>query len=281
MTEPYYQDDLVTLYHGEALDILRQLPDASVDVLLTDPPYSSGGAFRSDRNAEPTTKYRGWSQNPDGSSRAPTAVYGSFAGDSRDQRSFLAWVGAWSFQALRMTRTGGHAFMFSDWRQLPLATDALQLGGWVWRGLAVWDKGVGRPMRGRFRNHLEFVVWATNGATVEESDDYPSALISVPTVPPYDRQHVTQKPVRLLEHLLRLAPASSTVVLDPFSGSGSTLVAAKALGRKAIGIELDESYCEIAAVRLAQDALDFTGTDDTVAVPQEEFRQAFDFGGVA
>jgi site-specific DNA-methyltransferase (adenine-specific) len=256
---PYYEDGTVTLYHGEALDVLRQIPDASVDVMLTDPPYSSGGAFRSDRNVEPSTKYRGWTRNPDGSRRPPTAVYSSFAGDNRDQRSFLAWVGAWSYQALRATRPGGHSFVFSDWRQLPLATDALQLGGWVWRGIVVWDKGVGRPMRGRFRNHLEFVAWATNGATVEESDEYPSALISIPTVSPQDRQHVTQKPVQLLEHLLRLAPASSTVVLDPFAGSGSTLVAAKALGRKSIGIELDEQNCEITATRLAQDTFDFGG----------------------
>lgn len=256
---PYYSDDSVTLYHGEALDTLRQLPDACVDVLLTDPPYSSGGAFRSDRAIDPASKYRGWSQNADGSSRKPTAEYGSFGGDSRDQRSFLAWVGAWSFQALRATRAGGHAFVFSDWRQLPLATDAVQLGGWTWRGIAVWDKGVGRPMKGRFRNHLEFVVWATNGAMVDESNEYPSALIAVPTVPPGEREHVTQKPTRLLGELLKLAPADGVVVLDPFAGSGSTLVAAKALGRKAIGVELDERYCEIAARRLSQDVLDFGG----------------------
>lgn len=257
MSRPYYSDESVTLYHGEALDVLRSLPDACVDVMLTDPPYSSGGAFRSDRNGDPAVKYRGWSRSPDGSRRPPTAEYGNYAGDSRDQRSFLAWVGAWSFQALRMTRPGGHGFVFSDWRQLPLATDAVQLGGWTWRGVAVWDKGVGRPMRGRFRNHLEFIVWATNGPTVDESDEYPSALISVPTVAPAEREHVTQKPTRLLSELLRLAPSEATVVLDPFMGSGSTLVAAKALGRRAIGVEIDERYCEIAAKRLAQGVLDF------------------------
>jgi site-specific DNA-methyltransferase (adenine-specific) len=256
VTTPYYQHDGVTLYHGEALDVLRSLPTGCVDVVLTDPPYSSGGAFRSDRNTEPAIKYRGWSQEADGRRRPPTASYSSFAGDNRDQRGWLAWVGAWSFQALRATRPGGHAFVFSDWRQLPLATDAVQLGGWVWRGLAVWDKGVGRPVRGRFRNHLEFIVWATNGPTVDESAEYPSPLISVPTVPTVDREHVTQKPVPLLVHLLRLAPSEATSILDPFVGSGSTLVAASLLGRKAIGIEIDERYCEITAKRLAQGVLD-------------------------
>ena len=133
--KPYYQDDHATIYHGEALDVLRQLPAASVDVLLTDPPYSSGGMFRSDRTIDPANKYRGWSQDADGKSRKPTAEYGSFAGDSRDQRSWTGWVTAWSFASLAATRPAGHSFMFTDWRQLPAATDAAQFGGWTWRGM--------------------------------------------------------------------------------------------------------------------------------------------------
>ncbi len=252
---PYYEDDAVTIYHGEACAVLAQLSEASCDVLLTDPPYSSGGMFRSDRQIDPANKYRGWSQNTDGSSRAPTSDYGTFAGDSRDQRSFSVWVSAWSFAALRAVRQGGSAFVFSDWRQLPTATDAVQLGGWTWRGLVVWDKGVGRPMQGRFRNHLEFVVWATNGAHKGREGEYPSTLISVPTVSTNEREHVTQKPVALLQELLRVVPGERLVVLDPFMGSGSSLVAAKYAGHKAIGIEVDERYCEIAARRMAQEVL--------------------------
>lgn len=256
MTEPYYSDGLVTLYHGEALSVLSSLPDASVDVMVTDPPYSSGGMFRSDRALEPSAKYRGWTRNADGSSRKPTAQYGSFGGDSRDQRSFMLWVTTWSFQTLRLTAPGGHSFMFTDWRQLPAMTDAAQLGGWSWRGIVVWDKGVGRPMKGRFRNHLEYVVWSTNGAA-KGTDDYPSTLIAVPTVSSGDREHVTQKPVDLLKQLMRVVPGDELTILDPFAGSGSTLVAAKDLGHRSIGIEVDERYCEIAAKRLAQGVLDF------------------------
>jgi site-specific DNA-methyltransferase (adenine-specific) len=256
---PYYSDESVTLYHGEALDVLRSLPDASVDVVMTDPPYSSGGMFRSDRQIDPADKYRGWSQNADGSSRPPTAEYGSFGGDSRDQRSFMGWVGAWSFQALRATRAGGSLFCFTDWRQLPVASDAIQHGGWIWRGINVWDKGVGRPMRGRFRNHLEYVLWGTNGSLTgnNSGDVYPSALIPVPTVNAAEREHVTQKPAELLQALLAVIGAGRLVVLDPFMGSGSTLVAARALGHRCIGVEVDERYCEIAARRLDQGVLDF------------------------
>jgi len=252
--KPYYEDESVTLYHGEALAVLRELPNDTADVVLTDPPYSSGGAFRSDRVAEPSAKYRGWSQNADGSSRAPTACYGSFGGDSRDQRAYLMWVTLWSSETLRVTRPSGSAFFFTDWRQLPATTDALQLGGWSWRSIVVWDKGVARPIKGQFRNHLEYVIWATRGA-VDGTEDYPSTLISVPTVGAGEREHVTQKPVALLQSLTRVVAPGPSIILDPFLGSGSTLVAARNLGHKCIGIEIDERYCEIAAKRLAQGVL--------------------------
>lgn len=255
--DPYYQDESVTIYHGEALDALVELPAGSVDVLLTDPPYSSGGMFRGDRAKAPSEKYRGWSQNTDGSSRKPTAEYGSFGGDNRDQWAWIRWVSAWSRLSMQVVRPGGHGFLFSDWRQLPAATDAAQFGGWTWQGLVVWDKGVGRPSKGRFRNHLEYVVWMTNGAA-DRSEHYPSTLIAVPTVGHRERVHVTEKPVALLGHLLAVVPGETQTILDPFMGSGSTLVAAKQAGHRAIGIELDERYCEIAAKRCAEAPLPLT-----------------------
>lgn len=248
MSVPYYQDDLVTIHHGEAIDVMRSLPEGSADVLLTDPPYSSGGYFRSDRSADPTAKY----------SRAEVAQYGTFAGDNRDQRSWTAWVSAWSWTALRVVRPGGHAFIFSDWRQLPSATDALQLGGWSWRGVIVWHKGDGGgiPQRGKFRQNAEYVVWGTFGSQGEDLvEGAPSSVIQVGPVPTSDRLHVTEKPVTLLRHLLRIVPGHPLTVLDPFMGRGSTLVAAKSLGHRAIGIEVEEYNCEIAAQRCSQEVL--------------------------
>jgi site-specific DNA-methyltransferase (adenine-specific) len=114
-------------------------------------------------------------------------------------------------------------------------------------------------MKGRFRNHLEYVVWASHGAP-EGTDDYPSTLIQVPTVGHTERQHVTQKPVKLIRELTRVVPGESINVLDPFMGSGSTLVAAKYAGHRAIGIEIEERYCEIAANRCAQEVLPLGNT---------------------
>jgi site-specific DNA-methyltransferase (adenine-specific) len=252
---PYYDEAGITIYHGEACSTLAALPVASVDVLLTDPPYSSGGMFRGDRAADPADKYRGWSQNADGSSRKPTAQYGTFGGDNLDQWAWIRWVSGWSRECFRVVRPGGHAFTFTDWRQLPASTDAAQFGGWTWRGIVVWDKGVGRPAKGKFRNHVEYVVWATHGAA-DGSTDYPSVLIQVPTVSSRSREHVTQKPVELLKHLTRVVPGDHHSILDPFMGSGSTLVAARELGHSAIGIEAEERYCEIAAKRLQRGRLE-------------------------
>lgn len=250
--KPYYDHDGITIYNGEALEVLRGLDTASIDALVTDPPYSSGGMFRGDRVKAPDEKYRGWSHSPN-ETRPPTANYGSFGGDNRDQRSFLFWSTLWCAEAFRVCSPSALAYCFSDWRQLPTMTDVVQAGGWTWRGVLVWDKGTGRPNKGRFRNHMEFIVWASHGS-LAAAEGYPSALIAVPTVSHIDREHVTQKPELLFKKLLSLSPSTGTL-LDPFLGSGSTLAAAHSCGWKGIGIEIEERYCEMAAKRLQQGVL--------------------------
>jgi len=267
LPDPYFESGGITLYQGEACAILDELEPGSVSVLLTDPPYCSGGMFRADRSRPVEEKYT----QPSG--RGPRrelidTSYGGFAGDTRDQRSFGLWVAAWSHAALRATRPGGRAFVFSDWRQLPAATDAIQLGGWSWRGLVVWDKGQerGLPARGFFRSNVEYVAFATNGPMLDRDgvEDFPGSLVTAPIRSGgRSRVHPTEKPVELLTHLLGVVPRpwEDLVVLDPFAGSGSTLVAAKNLGLRAIGIEIDPRYCEVARNRLGQEVLPFDAHD--------------------
>jgi len=250
--KPYYQDDLVTIYHGEALAVLDDLPTDSIDGVIADPPYSSGGMFRGDRQAKTTDKYGGFSLSADGKWKA-TAAGAEFTGDNRDQRAYGYWTALWTSECLRLARVGAPIMVFSDWRQVPTTTDGIQAGGWIWRGVVVWDKGVGRPMKGRPRNHIEFVLWGSHGPM--DGDENPVYLTSVHRIaPPDDRDHLTQKPVELLTGLSQMVKPQG-IILDPFMGSGTTLVAAKSLGRKAIGIEIEERYCEIAANRCRQEVL--------------------------
>lgn len=122
---------LNTIIRGEALEVLRTLPSTSVDAVITDPPYSSGGMFRSDRNRSTTEKYQ---------TTGTSKTYNDFPGDSRDQRSFLLWSTWWLTECYRIVKDGGVCGVFTDWRQLPTVTDAVQVSGFVWRGIGVWDK---------------------------------------------------------------------------------------------------------------------------------------------
>src|SRR5258706_14216305 len=114
-----------SLHQGDALAFLRTLPDESVDAVITDPPYSSGGQFRGDRLASTSEKYV--------PNRVKT-VRLDFSGDNRDQRGYLAWSTLWLTECLRLAKPGAPICGFTGWRQLPTTTDAGQAGGWVGGG---------------------------------------------------------------------------------------------------------------------------------------------------
>ena len=238
-----YQTDNVTLYCGDALAVLRELPDASVDAVITDPPYSSGGAFRGDRTNDVHAKYVR-------SDSVSGNALGAFTGDSRDQRGYEYWTALWLGECLRITRPGGVAALFTDWRQLPVTTDAMQAGGFSWRGLVPWTKPNPRPQSGRFAAQCEYVVWGSRGVM---PIDY-----TLPSLPgffqanaPRDREHITQKPLSVMRELVKIVPEGG-VVLDPFAGSGTTGVAAVLEHRRFIGVEMTEHYAAVAAARLAE-----------------------------
>ena len=241
---PYYDEAGITIYHGDCFDVLHDL--SGIGAVVTDPPYSSGGAFRGDRMSTTLKKYV--------SSDAEAQRTGiGFTGDNRDQRAFLAWCTLWMNAARVACVDGATIACFIDWRQLPTMTDAIQAGGWVWRGIGAWSKKFGRPRAGGFSSACEFLVWGTNGALVEHKV-YPSGVFECSSPPTADRDHITQKPEQVVSWAMGNVQIGA-IVLDPFMGSGTTLVAAKEFGRRAIGIEIEERYCEIAAKRLAQGVL--------------------------
>lgn len=236
-----------TLFLGDCLEILPTLSD--VDGVVTDPPYSSGGAFRGDRAGQSThDKYL----QSDSSTRTKAA---EFTGDNRDQRGFHFWSSVWSSAALRAAKPGGVAAFFTDWRQLPTTTDYLQAGGWVWRGIVPWVKPTARPMMGRYRPQCEYLVWGSAGPLpVERGVGALPGFFNGASPRGADRVHVTQKPVDVMSEILAIVPAGG-VVLDPFMGSGTTGVAAIASGRRFIGVEYSAEIFEVACGRIAEAAM--------------------------
>lgn len=217
--EPYYQDDLVTLYCGDCREITAWL---EADVLVTDPPYGiawrQGGLHRLRATRSSATPSIAGDDNVQARDDVlavwgdrPAVVFGTWR-QPRPQRRIthrLIWH--------KVGRKPG----ISPAAWFPNDEEVYLLGsGWV-----------GKPT-------------ATVITTTEQRDREPGKI-----------GHPTPKPLDLMGALLAKCPPGT--VADPFAGSGSTLVAAKKLGRRAIGIELDERYCEIAAKRLAQGVLDF------------------------
>ena len=216
MPKPYYQDDHVQIFHGDCREIL---PLVEADVLVTDPPY--GMSFVTGKQSDQ------WS-----SRWAGTKIAGDETTALRDE--VLEWWGV------------GPALVFGTWKKPPPPRV---------RETLVWDKVVSTGMGALdipWRPSWEEIYVLGHGFVGNR--EHGVLRFGLPTLAPERKYHPTSKPPDLMRYLIGRCPLGT--ILDPFMGSGTTLRAAKDLGRKAIGIELEERYCEIAAQRCAQDVLD-------------------------
>lgn len=234
-----------TIECRDMLSALADIPDGTVGMLLTDPPYSSGGMFRGDRAGQTSDKY----QTNDAEKKP------EFYGDNRDERSFVLWSSQWMAQAWRALEPGASAIVFTDWRQWANTADAMQVAGFVFRGAIVWHKTTSvRPQPNSFRNECEFALWFTKGAIDRApvtGAKYLHGHFSLPAPQNDERIHSTQKPLELIKALMEIAP-EGCIILDPFMGSGTTAVAAIETGRHFIGYELSPEYCALANERVAR-----------------------------
>jgi len=223
------------LYRGDCLAVLPLL-SGPFDAVVTDPPYSSGGQAKGNRAASTGHKYLNSGQD---------SPWPDFAGDAKDQRSYLHWSALWMSLCFERLSPGGLMVVFADWRQLPVTSDALQAAGFAWRGVGVWDKaGSSRPYRGGFRAQAEYFVWGSKGPLA--GDTYSAGVFRVQQKPG-EKLHQVGKPLPLMDSLVAACGAH---ILDPFMGSGTTGAAALAQGRHFTGIEVDERYCRVAVDRL-------------------------------
>ncbi len=234
---PFYERAGIVIYHGDCRDVLSGL--SGIDLVVTDPPYASGARRDADKQVR-------------GSMLRSLEDADWFTHDS-----MTTWGFNWFLRSLLgplrgLLPSGAHLYWFTDWRMTPTIYGMLEAHGYRVNHCLVWDKehfGMGAY----WRNQHENIVFASLGMPAEMLDHGMGSVLRYRTVSSEKRQHPTEKPVALLNKLLQAAPGA--VALDPFMGSGTTLVAASLLGRRAIGIEIEERYCEIAAKRLSQTPL--------------------------
>ena len=228
--KPYYQDDHVTLYHGDAFSLLREMDEKTVDCVITDPPY--------------TERTHSKARSNKGTQNSKAVDFDEFT----DQRLMdsLAMAGKVSKGWVIATLDYRHAVMIDH--EPPEGLKCQRIGVWVktnptpqmtgdrpaqgWEAIAYLHRRKGRSSWNGGGHHGNYVLPVVQGSG-----------------------HPTSKPVPMLEDLVRKFTNEGDTILDPFAGSGSTLRAAKNLDRRAIGFEIEEKYCEIIAQRLAQEVL--------------------------
>lgn len=239
--KPYYQDQAVTIYHGNCMEVLSKLGSASVDHVVTDPPYTSRVEFGYRSGTDVKRKNRT-------TARKMTIPYGAVSPNdvtmlaAEFHRIATYWI-----------------LCFNDhvgWQWFSDELDAM--GRYVFAPV-VWVKGNPAP---RFQGDgpcdaCEYLVVS------RPKKKFPS-IGSLPGVYQFNGVSsladeclglVGQKPLSLMKQIISDYTNVGDSILEPFLGTGTTLRAAKDLGRRAIGIELEEKYCEIAARRMSQEVL--------------------------
>lgn len=212
---PYYDEGGITIYHGDCREIL---PEVSGSALVTDPPYGIGWARAT------------WNDDPEA---YPELMRWLVSEGIR--------IGGWCFVFQAMPNIGRfHEWFPEGWRIFAACKNFAQIrptGVWhSWDPVVFWNSGQNSGQNSVHTNR-DFHVGNVAGCFGDKVG------------------HPSPRPLDTMRHIVQLAAPVDGLVIDPFAGSGTTLKAAKETGRRAIGIEIEERYCEIAAKRLAQGVL--------------------------
>lgn len=319
MTTPYYQDEHVTLYHGDSLEVLPAL-DITADALLTDPPYFKVKQDEWDNQWDKASEFLAWmgdfldTAKPLLTPQASVWVFASPAMTSSVERlvgerfrvlNSIRWVkeAGWhqksELASLRsyLTPWEGLVFAEQDVVFAPIGEyikAERERSGWgrsdlevalgyaskadPTRGTALcyrWEEGSSIPSDAAYarmrqvlgegylqRAYSDLITDYANTRRPFDIKDRANStdVWTFNPVTPFPGKHPCEKPQAMLRHMIETSSRSNELILDPFAGSGSTLLAAAHAGRKAVGVEKDERWCEHAANRLSQGTLDIFGS---------------------
>jgi site-specific DNA-methyltransferase (adenine-specific) len=234
--KPYYDHKGITIYHGDCLEIMPQLEP--VDLVLTDPPYGTGFDFTKKRSRTSIIK-RG---------------YGPYKTKDRDWENYKG--NNKPFDPVHLL--GINKIII--WGANNFADKLPARNSWL-----VWDK----KAHTNSDNHGDCeLAWTNLSIPIRRYTHLWRGIVRSGRENPKfgEKFHPSQKPQSLIEWCLNLA-LPFDIIIDPYMGSGTTLCAAKEMNKKAIGIEIEEKYCEIAARRLAQEMLPFGSNQPVQPMP--------------
>ncbi len=246
MSKPYFERGGITIYHGDARDVLPTLEAGSVDLVLTDPPYQSLDVAVTIGSTTHLV-----SRDQFGGKRLAASDGVMWFTTLSDEDLAIVWI-----QCRRALASTGALYVFSDVKSGLAIFPALHPNNVI-----VWDKGqLGMGFSWR-RMHEWIAYCPARDHSLRRADL--GDIIRCPSAT--NKVHPTEKPIPVFFPILLNSTDHDDLILDPFLGSGTTLVAAKMLGRRAIGIEIEERYAEIAARRLDQEVLPLVTTPTETA----------------
>lgn len=221
------------LYNGDSLEIMNKMEKESVDVIITDPPYNISRDNNFKTMGRAGIDFGEWDKDFD----------------------LISWIEI----AQPLLKRGGNIVIFNDWKNMTNITKALEENGFEIKDLIRWEKTNPMPRNRdrRFITDYEVAVWAVKkGAKwtfnrIDESYERPEIKCGI--TPKSEKKlgsHPTQKPIAVMEWLVQRLTNEDDLVLDPFTGCGSTGIACLKSNRKFVGIELDKDYFDIAKNRI-------------------------------
>ena len=259
MDEENFDIEKITnkIIKGDTLELIKKLPDAFVDLLITDPPYNL------------------------------TKQYNDKSFNRRNDDDYEEWFESWVKEIPRIMKPNGSLYICGDFRSTPIYYNVLKKYFYI-QNRITWERDKGRGAKTNWKNNIEDIYFCTMSNTeytfnleevkvkkkviapyrdekgnakdwfVENGEKYrytcPSNIWTDITVPywsmPENTEHPTQKPEKLIERLITASSNENDFIFDLFLGSGTTAVVAKKMNRRYSGIELDEGYCMIAQERL-------------------------------
>ncbi len=238
MIKPYYQDNYATIYHGNCLEIMPGLEP--IGSLVTDPPFAYAG----------------------GLSTGTSSVVS-------DQFFKFWWRGVCEHLA-KILKRDASGFIWCDWKTAKSIAEGFEPKEQTYDYFRISQMlyhyrempGQGQP----FRSSVDMIAYLRG----PKHKDPPIANTTHNFISSYwyygkHPNHPAEKSPKIAAKLIKWCSKEDDIILDPFMGSGTTLVAAKQLNRKAIGIEIEERWCEGAAKRLAQDPLNFQGENEKLS----------------